>query len=268
MKNKFLTFIFLMMGYLSNACPVWHEGDIFVVNEKDIPLNAQVWRVYWNETEHWRDSILIDPNNYGGHWDYSRKTYDSVINRTCIYGHYLWTSGSKRLLRIQVKGYSDLIIRNINFIRPASSGTPKLTVKMYPARYLKTGTKISLFTEFVHEGQIEVRDSMVIGLSDYIESIQMKSTIASLPLNEKTLLVESYPNPVKDYLTLDIQSNIKEPWSVIFTDLSGKQVLKTLVNESLTSFDLSGIPPGTYIMVVYNNNKIPIYSRRFILLRN
>jgi hypothetical protein len=84
----------------------------------------------------------------------------------------------------------------------------------------------------------------------------------------KTLLVESYPNPVKDYLTLDIQSNIKEPWSVIFTDLSGKQVLKTLVNESLTSFDLSGIPPGTYIMVVYNNNKIPIYSRRFILLRN
>lgn len=69
---------------------------------------------------------------------------------------------------------------------------------MYPARYLKTGTKISLFTEFVHEGQIEVRDSMVIGLSDYIESIQMKSTIASLPLNEKILLVESYPNPVKD----------------------------------------------------------------------
>jgi hypothetical protein len=118
MKNKFLTFIFLMMGYLSNACPVWHEGDIFVVNEKDIPLNAQVWRVYWNETKHWRDSILIDPNNYGGHWDYSRKTYDSVINRTCIYGHYLWTSGSKRLLRIQVKGYSDLIIRNINLYAP------------------------------------------------------------------------------------------------------------------------------------------------------
>ncbi|WP_223598341.1 T9SS-dependent choice-of-anchor J family protein [Chryseobacterium sp. GVT01B] len=64
--------------------------------------------------------------------------------------------------------------------------------------------------------------------------------------------IEIYPNPVKDNIHIKLDSRNKVE-KVSLVDMSGKLV-KTFDKES-SSYDLSDIPKGAYIIIITNNNR-------------
>jgi predicted outer membrane repeat protein len=59
-------------------------------------------------------------------------------------------------------------------------------------------------------------------------------------------LMQIYPNPVKDILYLQMDE-VNKPYSLIVTDLTGRNVL-TIKNVSVTQLNVLGLSPGSYIL--------------------
>lgn len=266
MKNKILFTISLLIYLTGNTCPDWHIGDVFIIDNAAKPLNAKLWKVYYN-SKNIKDSFLI---KIGYHYIYSEKKYsiDTVINRRCLYASDFW-SKSKSYLRIQAEGFSDVIIKDFEFANNSISSIndPKLIVKMYPATYIKNGTNIHLITEYVCNKGIIVYDSIVLDMKEYIENINISKVNKTGNPEQKLLLVETYPNPVSDILYLNINYTVKEPWTIVITDETGKEILRTNISNSFNTIDLSGFVNGFYITTLYNHQKLPIYNRRFLLAK-
>lgn len=257
MKNMILFTLIMIVCKFNFACPVYHIGDIYVVNEKNEPLNVKVWRVWWSNLKKNRDSVLISKDH---HWNRILQKYDSVNNRRCIYNYNNFGE-----IRFQAEGYADLVLKNFKFIyNYENENKPKLIVKMYRQNYYKIEKNISLISEYQCNKNIEIRDSMVIGISDYLKDIKETATIGDA---DNILLVESYPNPVQEQLNIEIHLNIKEPWSFQITSINGQRVLSKALTSSKTIIGLEEMPTGTYILVVYNDKGIVVYNRRFLVVK-
>ena len=266
MKSKIMVFTTcLLFNLFTNACPVWHIGDIYIVDNSGNPINAKLWKIYINVNNE-KDSFLINKSYHTIFKSNDKYITDTVSNRRCIYNH-LWHN--EMYYRIQANGYSDVILKNVLFKGEVFSinKDPELIVKMYPARYIKSGQNISLITEYVCNKKILINDSFVLDIKEYIENINISKINKTENPEQKLLLVETYPNPVSDILYININCNIKENWAIEITDETGKEKLKTEISSSFSTIDLSGFSNGFYIATLYNHQKLPIYNRRFLITK-
>ena len=65
-------------------------------------------------------------------------------------------------------------------------------------------------------------------------------------------LINIYPNPVTDNLTIEVAEELNEVTVVVF-NLLGQEVLSTVLTET-TSVDVSELPNGTYIATIVSDN--------------
>ncbi|HNS42256.1 MAG TPA: T9SS type A sorting domain-containing protein, partial [Taishania sp.] len=94
-------------------------------------------------------------------------------------------------------------------------------------------------------------------------SSSSRSLITSMPTEENILNEESenillYPNPAKDELFIKFinKSDAKET-IVRFYDLTGKEVLKTQVNEQQNSIiNLNGLNKGIYLVKLFSDGQL------------
>jgi hypothetical protein len=69
-------------------------------------------------------------------------------------------------------------------------------------------------------------------------------------LEEKTILVDVWPNPVSDVLNIDfsIHASFGRALEVTVVDVSGKEILRFTQNDTRESIDVSSWPAGIYIL--------------------
>lgn len=267
MKNKILFIISLLIYLTGNTCPDWHIGDFYIIDNAGKPLNAKLWKVYFN-SKNIKDSFLIKKDYHYIIYNEKKYTIDTVINRRCLYVSNIW-SKSNSYFRIQAEGFSDVIIKDFSFENNSNfvNNDPKLIVKMYPATYIKNGTNIHLITEYICNKKIIINDSFVLDMKEYIENINISKVNKTENPEQKLLLVDTYPNPVSDILYLKINCTVKEPYTIVITDETGKEVMRANISNSINSIDLSGFANGFYITTLYNHQQLPIYNRRFLLAK-
>jgi len=236
------------------ACPVWIVGKLYVVDENNKPLTAQIWTYYAS------DSFLRSKDNY-----FSREQEMD----TNVYN--FWEGGlryysdnevkSDKYLRIQAEGYADVIIKELKF--DGEYNVPKIIIKMYPKRFVKTGQTITLLDHYVCNKELIVKDSMEINFADYLESIQ-NASLVTLGEEATLMTVECYPNPVTDFLVLKINAEVTEAYSTKLTDMQGKLIRQTALTSRETKYDLKWEVSGNYILFVYDPKGNPVFSTKLL----
>jgi len=79
-----------------------------------------------------------------------------------------------------------------------------------------------------------------------------------------TTTVSVFPNPTPGIAQIEVGGELPESVSTIQVfDLTGKSILSTTFNESITNIDLSAYPNGKYILKIICNNK----SKEWILIK-
>lgn len=71
------------------------------------------------------------------------------------------------------------------------------------------------------------------------------------------------PNPAKSKVEIALSDKSLVGGQVIFTNMSGMKVMEGKVNRSKEAFDVSGLSPGSYLVVISNNGKS--YTKTLII---
>ncbi len=90
------------------------------------------------------------------------------------------------------------------------------------------------------------------------EGVQQPFEISVLSVPEEMnqiLLIQTYPNPTTDFLSLSISNMEITDLSFQLFDLQGKMVLNEKIHNALTSVNMGDLVPSTYILKVNQNNK-------------
>ncbi|MFM9946270.1 MAG: T9SS type A sorting domain-containing protein [Bacteroidia bacterium] len=268
MKLKIFTLAFFSVFFnsVSISCPIWLEGKIIVVDENGRVLDAQIWKIRN------KDSFQL---NKGAQYDWGNNEDDNQINVNSDTNFFeFWTGGgwyfteSERPFlihyRVRVPGYADVIIKDIDFNYSFEKVLPVLFVKMYPKRFYKSADKMSLIDRYVYDKVFEVNDTAELNFVNYMEYLQINSDNVMRGENKTLLAVESYPNPVTDYIILKINTAITEPYTLKLMDMQGKLVKQSALTMQETKYDLQWQAKGNYIVMVYDPKGNPIFSRQFV----
>lgn len=266
MKTKLtlcsLLFFFLLSEAV-NACPVFYRGLINVVDEKNNPIKgAWIWKYYCE-----KDSYRL---NYKSIYIDDVRTTDST---EFIY----FTSGglwdldddpckpSEIMFRITAPGYPDVVLKNVEFKKLSREWgvLPKLTVTMYHSRFVKKGEHFIRYESYACNKDIEVKDSLTLVFSDYVQELYTESTVEEAE-RVHSAGIKTFPNPVKDVLKLEISSDIFQPHRGVITDIHGKTIQEFEINEAATSLDLSWEGAGMYFISVFNTEGELQYCVRFV----
>lgn len=263
MKTK-LTLLFLVSFFLTQsnfACPVWLQGIIKVVDENNKPIEgALVWKLYCEtdsyslSRDEWTEDMSepVDTNaflyyTYGG-WGYD--------DEACKPSAYMF--------RITAPGFADVLISNVVFKNgDGFENNPQLTVTMYHHRFVRKGDYFIRFESYSCSKDIEVKDSTVLKFSDYVEALYAETSVEEAE-RVHSAGIKTYPNPVKDVLRVEINSDILTPHRCIITDISGKQVQTFEITESISTLDLSFENAGMYFISVFNAEGEMKYCVRFV----
>lgn len=69
------------------------------------------------------------------------------------------------------------------------------------------------------------------------------------------LMVSAYPNPVTDYLTLKIESDLYASWFISLLDMNGKLLERKNITANETNIVMNNFAPASYILKVYTTGK-------------
>lgn len=81
------------------------------------------------------------------------------------------------------------------------------------------------------------------------------STVKSISLKSNNEIVV-YPNPVKNYLTIDISKTSFKNVDIQLNDITGRQVLSSKVNNLIGTLQLNNIAEGVYSIQLQNNGTV------------
>lgn len=135
-----------------------------------------------------------------------------------------------------------------------SQGLLKAQQSIVPAGTLATGSGGS--------------SSYTIGQIDYLqkgsgtevmEGVQQAYEIISLDVKnldtkEKDILL--YPNPVKDFLSIDFRENSYQNSDYLLFDLQGQKIRQGTLNQQKSKLDFSLLSPSVYILRILQNNQV------------
>lgn len=98
-----------------------------------------------------------------------------------------------------------------------------------------------------------------------VEGVQQPFEISVVTAIEEaigiTFNISAYPNPAKQFLTLEIKDFDPTGLTCQLFDMSGKMLDYVKIADTLMSIDLSGLVPAIYfVRVVQNNNEIKTFK--------
>jgi len=74
------------------------------------------------------------------------------------------------------------------------------------------------------------------------------STVNAFVKTNSTFVVQAYPNPVSEKLTVKVNGKISDNAYIILTDMAGKIILQQEVKEAETVIDMNRVAQGVYFM--------------------
>ena len=106
-------------------------------------------------------------------------------------------------------------------------------------------------------GQIVYTEKTGTGGSESQGIQQPFEILVTTGVDEKSidLVMNAYPNPTTDYLTLKIESEEFKSMSYQLIDMQGKIIESEKLTTNTTSIKMEGLPKSTYIVNVIDNNK-------------
>ena len=92
---------------------------------------------------------------------------------------------------------------------------------------------------------------------------QVISGVYQTTLNDVS--VEVFPNPVTDYLTVNIPVGIatEDTWSLKIRDLTGRELKTMRLIDETNILDMNGLPEGIYLLVISKNGS-PAYTMKLV----
>ena len=81
------------------------------------------------------------------------------------------------------------------------------------------------------------------------------STILGSDNYQINLMMQTYPNPTKDYLILNISTIDFSILNFQLYDISGRLIVTKNISGSLETIDMGYLPNSHYLLMVKNNNK-------------
>jgi len=76
----------------------------------------------------------------------------------------------------------------------------------------------------------------------------------NIDLLENSWTINSYPNPFTTVLNLDFQSNEKNEFTILVTDIQGKKQMhieqKTILPNEVIQLNLAGLSPALYLVTI------------------
>ncbi|MFD2914848.1 T9SS type A sorting domain-containing protein [Psychroserpens luteus] len=99
----------------------------------------------------------------------------------------------------------------------------------------------------------EITNTIVADL--IIERADISLTVdSSLSINDNDIFkIKTYPNPVKNWLTLDV--GIQGEFKTSLADVNGKIILEQTFNTSIASLDLSSLSSGLYVLKLFSEDR-------------
>ncbi|NPD85036.1 T9SS type A sorting domain-containing protein [Lentimicrobium sp. L6] len=91
-----------------------------------------------------------------------------------------------------------------------------------------------------------------------------QNTVSVSPINQNKSELSIYPNPATKHLNIQNMSNIGL-WSVNMTNLLGQQVFKKTLNHQELNIDVSNLNKGVYLIRLYDENEIVLYTEKIII---
>lgn len=266
MKNITIILVLAFTAFVGkvSACPVWTIGFVKIVDEqgKDLP-NAILWRKYsstdsfkWSKfRNNNQDSIVEDSNRYrfttGGY----------PIRRNTDFESYY---------RIHCDGYADVIIKVFNFKIEGKEAwklglnqLPVIKVVMYRPRFLQKGDYFIKMDEFVVDKVQAKSDTTSTDISMYTLNIKEESS-AQTKARVAASKYQTYPNPVKDVIRVEIRDTIHKAFKASIFDLQGKLIKEQELTETMSSIDMQFESSGTYYIRVCNSEGEMKHCMRFI----
>lgn len=250
--------LFSFLAQTVKACPIWLEGYVKVVDESGKVLpNAEFWYV---RSE--KDSFLKSKYRYFDELNSDTSSYE-MISRGGYYRDRE-TDFFNDYYRIHCTGYTDVIISSIKFNKDLGYKIyPKLYIVMYKLRFIQKGDYFIQVPQY-ELGDIEVNsDSTVVNMTQYSEKILEESEQATYDRVLKSNYL-SYPNPVKDKITVEVKDSMPQPFKVKIYDLVGKLVFEGDMTEPKLEFDLIDIQAGNYFIRIENTLGEIKYCRKFV----
>lgn len=97
--------------------------------------------------------------------------------------------------------------------------------------------------------------------------VQQPYEIFVLAANENAVRssISVYPNPVKDFLTIDFNSEKVDNSSFQLLDVSGKLINKGNLKNAKTQISANSLPAGMYILRITNDSKL---VKTFKIIKN
>lgn len=81
-------------------------------------------------------------------------------------------------------------------------------------------------------------------------------TLAVENLNGKEKNILLYPNPVKDFLFIDLNDKNYSDSNYVLFDSQGKLIKKGDLDQQKTELDFSALPTSVYIIQIFHKNQI------------
>jgi len=146
-------------------------------------------------------------------------------------------------------GKGTIEIENINF------DSYEYEITAYKKIILKHGTKVKKGTKFnakIVDCHLSVNNLQYSEKTDSLfDEVKDESSIIE-ELENILGEINIYPNPTTGLIKLDIPSEMQVS-SIEVHDLSGRNILKKSYTENPSEIDLTGNPPGVYILRIYHN---------------
>jgi hypothetical protein len=90
------------------------------------------------------------------------------------------------------------------------------------------------------------------------QGVQQAYEIYALGIdNEKQdLILNLYPNPTSQFITLDINTSDLQNYSVQLTDIHGKQILEIENLQNKTEMNLNNLPTASYYLILTKGKSV------------
>ncbi len=103
---------------------------------------------------------------------------------------------------------------------------------------------------------------------DFDGAFEYSQTISVVSALNNNLIVNIYPNPAEDMISVDVDCPLKNAEFFLISTTGVEFELKTNVNahtQDAFTIDVSGFSPGIYLFVIINNNKEKVFTEKLII---
>jgi hypothetical protein len=249
--------VFFCFQLISTACPVYHIGTLYVVNEQNKPLNAEVW-MYHTAADSFKKKASFN-NNKDWYFDEDEPTEEEAQKMSWRYIFYsggfyfdyfgdddLRKKADKELL-IRCEGYADVILTDLDFKRSDKYRPSVLVVVMYAQKTIRTSNGYTTISCLQHPGGLEVKDSMRLEFNDYIDH---KTQTESQAEENLAIKIKLFPNPVTDYVILENKLEQHKQVLVKILSADGKELERINVEEEQHKIQMNWFNKGKYLLIV------------------